>query len=796
MELCVHFPRWSCLLMFLSATAIAQTTKFSKAAPIASPGCPSQCGNVTVPYPFGIGKGSGCAYDSGFEILCNTETNPPRAFFTIDILPTIVYDISDREIRIPSAGVATHCFNSTGALVRQQYYDSSWILSIQKYCHYSLSPANKLITVGCDDTLMISDGANTTAGCTSRCTGAGQVPDNGTCSGIGCCQSPIPNGLRKDYGVSMVSAWNHTKAWPFNRCGHTFLGEASRFRFLGAADLSDPDFQERVVDSVPLVLDWAIGNLRCEEAQNSSGYVCQVNSHCVDSETGLGGYRCSCDHGYEGNPYLSPGCTGMGLGIFVLVATATSLCYTIKKRNRAKLRLKFFEQNGGFLLKQKITSNDGGSDGADVTKIYSAKELREATNNYAHDMILGRGGNGTVFKAILHNQLKVAVKRSKTILVPRLVREGTLDQLQRISELVKRCLQLKGEDRPKMKEVANLSRNALKGRIPKSLINCSSLEILNVGNNKIVDTFPCPLKSLSSLRVLVLRSNGFHGDLHCVNANHNWLNLQIIDIASNNFSGTLSPKFLYWKRMIVDEEAKQSGRFIRFDYLGLTNYYQNTVIVTWKGTEMKMEKILIVLTSVDFSSNNFHGIIPDTIGALTSLYALNLSHNALVGNIPETIGNLKMVESLDLSANQLDGGIPAQLAKLTFLSVLNLSFNGLSGMIPTGNQLNTFGPDSYLGNQDLCGFPLSKSCKSPTSFSGGESERELGDGQSEIKWEYVTAAFGFIVGLGTYLWMLLHNKRCREAYQQLDEVLVRLFGPRRRGRKSPGRGCRVRRNQC
>ncbi|XP_031103978.1 putative wall-associated receptor kinase-like 16 [Ipomoea triloba] len=458
--------------MFLSATAIAQTTKFSKAAPIASPGCPSQCGNVTVPYPFGIGKGSGCAYDSGFEILCNTEINPPRAFLTIDILPTIVYDISDREIRIPSAGVATHCFNSTGALVRQYY--STWILSIQKYCHYSLSPANNLITVGCDDTLMISDGTNTTAGCTSRCTGAGQVPDNGTCSGIGCCQSPIPNGLRKDYDVSMVSAWNHTKAWPFNRCGHTFLGEASRFRFLGAADLSDPDFQQRVVDSVPLVLDWAIGNLRCEEAQNSSGYVCQVNSHCVDSETGLGGYRCNCNHGYEGNPYLSPGCTdidecanpemnpceqicinvqggyncsclegyyddgkkdgqgcflmnkksifpwlkffiGIGLGIFVLVATATSLCYTIKKRNRAQLRLKFFEQNGGFLLKQKITSNDGGRDGTDVTKIYSAKELREATNNYAHDMILGRGGNGTVFKAILPNELKVAVKRSKTV---------------------------------------------------------------------------------------------------------------------------------------------------------------------------------------------------------------------------------------------------------------------------------------------------------------------------------------------------------------------------------------------
>ncbi|XP_019186910.1 PREDICTED: receptor like protein 30-like [Ipomoea nil] len=313
-------------------------------------------------------------------------------------------------------------------------------------------------------------------------------------------------------------------------------------------------------------------------------------------------------------------------------------------------------------------------------------------------------------------------------------------------------------------QTLDLGRNVLEGRIPSSLINCASLEVLNLGGNKIVDTFPCPLKNLSSLRVLVLRSNGFHGNLHCVNANNMWPNLQIIDIASNNFSGELSPKLLNWKGMTVDEDnATQSGGNIRFDYLRLNNfYYQDTVMLTVKGAEMELVKILKVFTSIDFSSNNFHGIIPNTIGALTSLYFLNLSHNALIGNIPKTIGNLKTIESLDLSANQLNGKIPAELAKLTFLSVLNLSFNRLSGVIPTGNQLNTFGPDSYLGNQELCGFPLSKSCKSPTSLGGGESAIQLGGAQLEIKWEYVTSALGFSVGLSMYLWMLLHNKRCKK----------------------------------
>ncbi|XP_031103193.1 receptor-like protein 7 [Ipomoea triloba] len=339
-------------------------------------------------------------------------------------------------------------------------------------------------------------------------------------------------------------------------------------------------------------------------------------------------------------------------------------------------------------------------------------------------------------------------------------------------------------------QTLDLSRNSIHGKIPKSLKKCSSLEVLNVGSNKIVDTFPCQLKKLSSLRVIILESNGFYGDLHCANANHMWPNLQIIDVASNNFTGELSPKLLNWKRMAIEEEPRRN---ISFDYLKFSGY-QIKVKLTVKGKLMEFVRILRVFTSIDFSCNNFHGVIPDTIGALTSLYFLNLSHNALTGNIPKTIGNLKTIESLDLSANQLNGKIPT-LAKLTFLSVLNLSFNRLSGVIPTGNQLNTFGPDSYLGNQELRGFPLSKCCKSPPSSSGGKSQIEFDGGPSKIKWEYVTSALGFAVGLGAYLWMLLHNKRCREAYQQLDEVLTRLFCPRQRGRKSPGPRGRVRRNR-
>ncbi|KAF7112816.1 hypothetical protein RHSIM_RhsimUnG0189500 [Rhododendron simsii] len=65
-----------------------------------------------------------------------------------------------------------------------------------------------------------------------------------------------------------------------------------------------------VTDRVPIVLDFAIGNQNCVEAQNSNAYLCQLNTSCTNSTNGgSGGYLCTCETGYEGNLYLSPGCT-------------------------------------------------------------------------------------------------------------------------------------------------------------------------------------------------------------------------------------------------------------------------------------------------------------------------------------------------------------------------------------------------------------------------------------------------------------------------------------------------------
>lgn len=48
---------------------------------LAKPNCSDHCGNISIPYPFGIGKG--CYLEKSFDVECDETSNPPRAFLRI-----------------------------------------------------------------------------------------------------------------------------------------------------------------------------------------------------------------------------------------------------------------------------------------------------------------------------------------------------------------------------------------------------------------------------------------------------------------------------------------------------------------------------------------------------------------------------------------------------------------------------------------------------------------------------------------------------------------------------------------
>ncbi|KAF7146216.1 hypothetical protein RHSIM_Rhsim04G0077800 [Rhododendron simsii] len=259
------------------------------------------------------------------------------------------------------------------------------------------------------------------------------------------------------------------QVWSFDKCGYAFMGEQDSFHYSSLSDISDPNF----LDQVPIVLDFAIGNQNCVEAQNSIAYLCQLNTLCTnDMDGGSRGYLCTCQTGYEGNPYLSPGCTdideckdpnlndcdgnatctntpgnftcscnhhffgdgrsdgsgctyqatqisaiklslGLSFGFSSLLIGVIWIYSCINRRKLIKLREQFFQQNGGLLMKQKISSIEGTS--ADSSKFFTAEQLKKATNNYAENQIIGHGGYGVVYKGILPDQRIVAIKKSKVM---------------------------------------------------------------------------------------------------------------------------------------------------------------------------------------------------------------------------------------------------------------------------------------------------------------------------------------------------------------------------------------------
>ena len=159
----------------------------------------------------------------------------------------------------------------------------------------------------------------------------------------------------------------------------------------------------------------------------------------------------------------------------------------------------------------------------------------------------------------------------------------------------------------------------------------------------------------------------------------------------------------------VDDNFK-----VLFDY----NYlkYEDLSLVV-KGRKSEYDSILALVRTIDFSSNNLSGSIPTKISSLSGLRFLNLTRNHLIWRILEKVESMETLESLDLSRNHLLGAIPKSMTNLSFLDHLDLSYNKLSRTISSSTQIQSFDALSFIGNDELCGAPLTKKLHKEWRFS-------------------------------------------------------------------------------
>ncbi|KAL0865975.1 hypothetical protein Bca101_045093 [Brassica carinata] len=442
--------------------------------------CPSKCGGIDIPYPFGIGKG--CYLNKWYEIKCDHNNSLSVSGKPVPVLSLIgkkVVDISLPESlgsygyysRMPYGKVhIKHPIASTGCSSNKQ--ESTSLLNLTGSPFY-VGESNKLIGIGCNSTASLTNVEPSITGCFSSClvltapkNYLPQVDCNTTndyghcsersCNGNGCCKASMPGSIQQVVGVRIDD-----NATTIGWCKVAFLSNEA----YTLSDRSDPDrvFAKRYST---IELGWFIhttnlsflGSLKCATmkeylnlSRNSSyestygiGCACDHNSYFPNYAS------CSCNSGYMGNPYIPDGCKDknectekdlycgedatcvnlrgsykcvyrnyrLAIGIcssfgsLIFIGGIYGLYKFIKKQRRLNQKKKFFKRNGGLLLQQQLTSTEGSNE---KTRVFSSRELENATENFSLTRILGQGGQGTVYKGMLVDGRIVAVKKSKVV---------------------------------------------------------------------------------------------------------------------------------------------------------------------------------------------------------------------------------------------------------------------------------------------------------------------------------------------------------------------------------------------
>ncbi|KAF5732523.1 wall-associated receptor kinase-like 22 [Tripterygium wilfordii] len=411
--------------------------------------CPSSCGNVEIPFPFGVG--ASCSVDDyWFKIDC--KDNKPL----LESIDLEVLEISlEGTIRV-NHPIFSACRDRTSSNVNLEESPFSFSQN-----------ATRFTGIGCNNLAFMSSINSVIGGCMSICDqrSSSDTTEVNGCYGIKCCQTTVPSYLKLFNAT--VSRINENES--NDGCQYAFLVEQEWFQ----RNLMNRQEALQNMTHVPAVLDWGIYDyaFNLYARNKSTAYngtsSCEIYVDARLTNNNISILRCSCNQGYRGNPYLLEGCqdideckegkcpphmacenfpgfyycyaknpkknylvtvfsvVGGILGLLLILFGSLWSYKVVKKKRIMKQKEKFFKQNGGLLLQQQLSSGE-----ANVEKInmFNSKELEKATNSFSVDRMLGQGGQGTVYKGMLADGRIVAVKKSKV------VDEGQVDQF--INEVV------------------------------------------------------------------------------------------------------------------------------------------------------------------------------------------------------------------------------------------------------------------------------------------------------------------------------------------------------------------------
>ncbi|CAM0954243.1 unnamed protein product [Alopecurus aequalis] len=430
-------------------------TQYAPGTAVPTSQCRRQCGNVEIPYPFGIDPN--CSLGEGYEVTCRLQDGIYKPFRGFEVLSI---SLTHGTARVNN-NIMAYCYNN---FTKSMEYFGADQHSEEggRSSPYRLSDVqNRFTVIGCNVLASIFDekGTGYQGLGVATCRNMSDLVD-GSCSGMGCSQSTIPKRMYY-YDTNFSSSVNTSQIWKFNRCSYAVLMETAGFNF-STSYISNTKFNETYNGRVPMVVDWAIRDVKsCEVAQrNNTDFAClSNNSVCIDSIND-DGYICNCSQGYKGNPYLLGGCqdidecsnnpcpsggschntvggfwcscrigrklesnacnldTGLVIGlaagsvcvVIIITIIVSWVQRIVQNKKLNKVKQEYFRRHGGVILLDQMKSEGGLG-----FIVFSEAELMHATNNYDNRRILGKGGSGIVYKGITNNNMLVAVKRCRLV---------------------------------------------------------------------------------------------------------------------------------------------------------------------------------------------------------------------------------------------------------------------------------------------------------------------------------------------------------------------------------------------
>ncbi|KAF8043614.1 hypothetical protein BT93_A1822 [Corymbia citriodora subsp. variegata] len=432
--------------------AFVAAGKSSAHQSLALPGCPDTCGNLTnIPYPFGIG--SGCFFDPRYEIDCqrthgiSTPVLKNLSLMVLDI--SLPGDISYSPLIKPGLiKVSQPILYSRPNCTTNQQKDTP-VNSVDSNGTFLYSQSQNLFVAGgCNNLALMADdnhpSEGTIVGCKSSCKSESSKRFNGT----DYCFTSIPNGIAR-YKVVFNTLDGKTMATGDAECSFAFLAEKTWWDdiyYSLAFNILPP--------AVPVALEWgvAIDELPLRRTGSPHNYY----SNSWTSYT-----TCLCYEGYRGNCFLPQGCQDIdecedqticqgncvnqpgsymcidndndndndnininfnniapkvvatAFGAIGVLSFFQKLYEYIQRSSVAKLKQIFFERNGGLQWQQRLSSIENSH--MEKGKLFTLMELDTATDHFNENRILGRGGQGIVYKGMLIDGTIIAVKKSKII---------------------------------------------------------------------------------------------------------------------------------------------------------------------------------------------------------------------------------------------------------------------------------------------------------------------------------------------------------------------------------------------